>query len=124
MLNPGGLGGATPPSDTYETTFLANGQRNIFRQGPQRRADLSIVKLTPIGGRMKLRYTFDIFNLTNTTSFDVPGNNVTQNASYDNFPIEGTPALANASGQRLKPSFFPLARAKPESARDQNPGNA
>ncbi len=93
LLNPGDLGGAIPPNDLYETTFLAKGQKNIFRQGPQRRADLSIVKLTAVGDRIKVRYTFDIFNLTNTTSFDVPGNNVAQNASYDSFPIEGTPAL-------------------------------
>ena len=31
--------------------------------------------------------------LFRSTSFDVPGNNVAQNASYDSFPIEGTPAL-------------------------------
>ncbi|MGA2674192.1 MAG: carboxypeptidase-like regulatory domain-containing protein [Terracidiphilus sp.] len=92
LLNPGDLNGAIPANDPYETTFVSHGQRNIFRQAPQKRADMSLVKLTPIGERYKLRYTFDVFNLTNTTSFDVTGENVSQNADYNNFPIEGTPA--------------------------------
>ena len=36
--------------------------------------------------RISLRYTFDIFNLTNTASFDVPKDNVSQNESYNGFP--------------------------------------
>jgi hypothetical protein len=92
LLNPGDLNGAVPANDPYETTFVSHGQRNIFRQAPQKRADMSLVKLTSIGDRYKLRYTFDVFNLTNTTSFDVTGENVSQNANYNNFPIQGTPA--------------------------------
>jgi hypothetical protein len=71
LLNPGDLGGAIPSTDPYETTFVSHGERNIFRQTPQRRADASLVKVTPIGDRTKLRYSLDVFNLTNTTSFDV-----------------------------------------------------
>ena len=93
LLNPGDLDGAVPANDPYETTFVSHGQRNIFRQAPQKRADMSLVKLTSIGDRYKLRYTFDVFNLTNTTSFDVTGENVSQNADYNNFPISGTPAM-------------------------------
>ena len=96
LLNPGDLNGAIPPGDIYETTFLDHGQRNIFRQASQRRADVSMVKLTPVGETMKLRFTFDIFNLTNTASFDIPGNNVSQNAFYDSYPVVGTPALPTA----------------------------
>jgi len=96
LLYPGDLNGAIPPGDIYETTFLDHGERNIFRQSPQRRADVSIVKLTPVGEKMNLRYTFDVFNLTNTTSFDIPGNNVTQNADYNSYPVAGTPALPTA----------------------------
>ena len=92
LLNPGDLNGAVPATDPYETTFVSHGQRNIFRQAPQKRADISLVKLTSFGERAKLRYTLDVFNLTNTTSFDVTGENVSQNANYNNFPIEGTPA--------------------------------
>jgi hypothetical protein len=93
LLNPGDLNGAIPLNDPYETTFVSHGQRNIFRQAAQRRADMSLVKLTPIGEHTKLRYTLDVFNLTNTTSFDVTGENVSQNADYNNFPVLGTPAL-------------------------------
>ena len=86
LLNPGDLNGAIPSNDPYETTFVSHGQRNIFRQAPQKRADISLVKLTSFGDRSKLRYTLDVFNLTNTTSFDVTGENVSQNADYNNFP--------------------------------------
>jgi hypothetical protein len=40
-----------------------------------------------------LKYTFDVYNLTNTTSLDIPGNEVSQNAGYDNAPATGTPVL-------------------------------
>jgi hypothetical protein len=86
LLNPGDLNGAVPANDPYETTFVSHGQRNIFRQAPQKRADISLVKLTSFGERAKLRYTLDVFNLTNTTSFDVTGENLTQNANYNNYP--------------------------------------
>ncbi len=91
LLSPGDLNGAIPAGDLYETNFVSQGERNIFRQAPQRRADISLIKLTPIGERTKLRYTFEVFNLTNTTSFDVTGNSTYQNKFYDNYPVAGTP---------------------------------
>lgn len=36
--------------------------------------------------RYRLKYTFDVYNLSNSTSLDVPGNEVTQNAGYNPFP--------------------------------------
>jgi len=90
LLNPGDLNGAIPAGDLYETNFVSSGQRNIFRQAPQRRADISLVKLTSIREHTLLRYTFDVFNVTNTTSFDVPENSAYQNKFYNNFPVEGT----------------------------------
>ena len=45
LLPAGGLGGAIPASDPYETGFTT-GQRNIFRQAFQKRADASLVKDT------------------------------------------------------------------------------
>jgi hypothetical protein len=84
ILPAGGLNGAIPPDDPYETGFT-NGQRNIFRQAFQKRADASLVKQTKITERYNLKYTFDVYNLTNTTSFDVPGNEVSQNANYNSF---------------------------------------
>jgi hypothetical protein len=109
LLNPGDLNGAIPANDPYETTFISHGQRNIFRQAPQKRADISVVKVTPFGERYKLRYTLDVFNLTNTTSFDVTGDNVTQNMNYNNYPTAGTtvsPTGCNASGQQSNSSFY------------------
>ena len=85
LLPAGGLGGAIPTSDPYETGFTT-GQRNIFRQAFQKRADASLVKVLPLHEGYTLKYTFDVYNLTNTTSFDIPGAEVSQNAGYNAFP--------------------------------------
>jgi hypothetical protein len=95
VLPAGGLSGAVPTSDPYETSFTT-GQRNIFRQAFQRRADASLMKSTKFTERYSLNYTFDVYNLTNTSSFDVPGNEVSQNENYNGFPIAGTPVLPTA----------------------------
>jgi hypothetical protein len=101
LLPAGGLNGAIPPNDPFETGFTT-GQRNIFRQSFQKRADASLVKVTTFDKeKYSLKYTFDVYNLTNTTSFDIPGNEVSQNAGYDAFPATGTPVLpgtCNAAG--------------------------
>lgn len=83
-------------ADPYETGFTS-GQRNIFRQSAQKRADISAIKVTTFGERYSLKYTFDVFNLTNTTSFDVPQDNLTQNQNYNQFPTVGTPVLPTNS---------------------------
>ena len=101
LIAAGGLGGAIPTTDPYETNFTT-GQRNIFRQAFQKRADASLVKLTQFTERYSLKYTFDVYNLTNTSSFDVPGNEVSQNQYYNGFPAgpQGTYPLGVApSGQ-------------------------
>jgi hypothetical protein len=95
LLQAGGLSGAVPTSDPYETDFTT-GQRNIFRQAFQKRADASIMKMTKFTERYSLKYTFDVYNLTNTSSFDVPGNEVSQNENYNGFPASGTPVLPTA----------------------------
>jgi Carboxypeptidase regulatory-like domain/TonB dependent receptor len=92
LLNPGDLGGGIPSNDPYETNFVSNGQRNIFRQPWQKRADISIVKDTKLSERFRLKYTFEVFNLTNTASFDIPVDNVSQNPSFSDFPYQGQPA--------------------------------
>jgi Carboxypeptidase regulatory-like domain len=89
LLQPGDLGGAIPAGDLYETNFTS-GQRNIFRQAWQRRLDLSIVKNTQIDERVSLKYSLDIFNVTNTASFDIPIDDVSQNQFYDQYPVVGT----------------------------------
>ncbi|MGA8043587.1 MAG: TonB-dependent receptor, partial [Terracidiphilus sp.] len=65
------LSSGTEPSDIYQTSFNV-GQRNIFRQGPQKRLDLSVRKGFRITERIRAQYEFNIFNLTNTTSMDIP----------------------------------------------------
>jgi hypothetical protein len=61
------------PQDIYETDF-APGQRNLFRQAEQKRLDISFRKSFRPTEKMSLQYAFNIFNLTNTTSLDVPQN--------------------------------------------------
>jgi hypothetical protein len=92
LLSPGALGGAIPSNDPYETNFIASGERNIFRQTWQRRADLSIGKSTQITERVLLKYKMDIFNLTNTASFDIPIDDISQNINFNGFPVVGQPS--------------------------------
>jgi hypothetical protein len=61
------------PQDIYETDF-APGQRNLFRQAFQKRADVSVRKQFRPSEKLTLEYRFNVFNLTNTTSLDVPQN--------------------------------------------------
>jgi hypothetical protein len=75
-----------PLGDPFESNFTS-GQRNIFRQGWQRRADASLSKDFPIHEQFNLHYTFDVYNLTNTASFDIPQNNVNQNQLFNNVPV-------------------------------------
>jgi Carboxypeptidase regulatory-like domain len=98
ILNPGDLNGAIPPGDSYETNFIPNGgQRNIFRQSWQKRADISLVKITQLTERVSLKYTFDVFNLTNHPSFDIPIDNIDQNLTFSQTPTTGQPAVPSAS---------------------------
>jgi hypothetical protein len=92
LLAPGALDGAIPTNDPYETSFTT-GQRNIFRQSWQKRMDVSFVKLTKLNERFQLKYSFDVFNVFNTPSFDVPIDDVTQNRYYNGFPVAGTTPL-------------------------------
>jgi hypothetical protein len=92
LLQPGDLGGAIPAGDFYETNFTS-GQRNIFRQSWQKVANVTFVKLTPLTERYSLEYKFEIFNVTNTASFDIPIDDVSQNQFYNQFPVAGTTPL-------------------------------
>jgi hypothetical protein len=97
LLAEGALNGAIPAGDTFETGFTS-GQRNIFRQSWQKRTDLSFVKDTKLTERLSAKFTVDIFNLTNTPSFDIPIDDVTQNQYYDGFPAKGTTPLPTGCG--------------------------
>ena len=92
LLQPNDLNGAIPFNDPYETNFISHGQRNIFRQSWQRRADISIGKLTQLTERFALKYSMDIFNLSNTASFDIPIDDISQNIGFNDFPAAGTAA--------------------------------
>jgi hypothetical protein len=105
LLQPGDLGGAIAPGDLYETNF-ASGQRNIFRQAWQRRADFSVVKELKLTERISLKYRMDIFNLTNTASFDIPIDNVSQNQYYNDFPVGGTPARPTTCSNSTNSGFY------------------
>jgi hypothetical protein len=62
----------TDPQDIYETDFAPTNQRNIFRQAFQKRLDLSFRKTFKVSDRISVQYAFNVFNVTNTTSLDVP----------------------------------------------------
>ena len=98
ILQPGDLNGAIPAGDSFETNFIPNGgQRNIFRQSWQKRADISIVKVTALTERVSLKYSVDVFNLTNHPSFDIPIDNIDQNLTFNPTPTTGQPAVPSAA---------------------------
>lgn len=125
-------GGVANVCDVYETTFGVGG-RNIFRQAFQKRADISLIKTTKFTEHISGRYTFDVYNLTNTTSFDIPGNSVgiglgtgnnTSNQTGLNFgqvaydptltsvPASGTtPACSNVTACNIATEYSPLTKA-------------
>jgi len=106
LLQPGALGGAIPNNDTFETNFTT-GQRNIFRQSWQRVVNVSLAKMTALTERLSLKYSFDVFNVTNTASFDVPIDDVSQNQFYDQFPIQGTtPLPTGCTTPNPTPAFY------------------
>ncbi|MGB8260387.1 MAG: carboxypeptidase regulatory-like domain-containing protein [Terracidiphilus sp.] len=74
-VQPGDLGvpisTGNDPQDIFETAFN-KGQRNIFRQAAQKRLDLSVRKNFKITEKIGVQYELNIFNVTNTTSLDVP----------------------------------------------------
>jgi hypothetical protein len=105
LLAPGALNGAIPTNDPYETNFIDHGQRNIFRQPWQIRPDMSVVKATQITERYSLKYRLEIFNLTNTTSFDIPINDVSQNINFNGFPWTTTPSPLPATIPPCNPNF-------------------
>ena len=113
LLNPGDLNGAIPANDPYETNFISSGQRNIFRQTWQRRADISLIKTMQITERSSLKFTFDVFNLTNTASFDIPIDDVSQNINFQGFPVVGqagatTPCNADYTALYVCPTLSGL----------------
>jgi hypothetical protein len=104
LLTPSATNGI-PTGDTFENSFTS-GQRNIFRQSWQKNADISLFKLTQITERFALKYTLDVFNMTNTPSFDIPVDNVTQNLAFSQFPIQNSCPSPSISTPGCTGSFF------------------
>ena len=77
------------PQDIYETDF-APPQRNIFRQAAQKQINLSLRKQFKFAERYSAQYEFNVFNLTNTASFDVPSNQgqIRQNSACSTTAIQ------------------------------------
>ena len=86
------------PSDIFENDFTP-GQRNIFRQGFQKDADASLQKQFRVTERFAARYTFDVYNLTNSFSPDVPNNSATVSASRLGAPTSPTARTTVGYGQ-------------------------
>jgi hypothetical protein len=76
----------TDPQDVYETDFAPSNQRNIFRQAMQKRLDISARKEFKFGDHYGLVYNFDVYNLFNETSLDVPQDQtqIRQNSACSN----------------------------------------
>lgn len=91
----------TDPQDIYETDF-APGQRNLFRQAPQKRLDLSFRKDFHVERRFTLQYQFNVFNVTNTTSLDVPQNQT---------EIRQTSACSNSAITAANANFYDCSQA-------------
>jgi hypothetical protein len=66
------MGNPGDPVDIYETDFAPENQRNIFRQALQKRLDVSFRKSFRLTERFGAQFALNIFNITNTTSLDVP----------------------------------------------------
>ena len=78
---PGLTAAGTTVADTFESGF-SNGYRNIFRAAFQKRADLAIYKETTIAEKYRLRLSMEVFNATNTPSFDAPNNSFSGDTNF------------------------------------------
>jgi hypothetical protein len=106
--------GSGPLCDVFETTFVP-GQRNIFRQSFQKRADMTLQKEIHLKERYNLRYQFQVFNITNTPSFDVPTNNIVLNPNYDEISyVNGGIEGEYGYGHQVQPG--PLSVTTPNGA--------
>ena len=75
---------ASDPVDIYETGAAVGNQRNIFRQALQKRLDISLRKSFTVKGRFGIQYSFNVYNVFNTTSEDVPNNHANiRQTNYD-----------------------------------------
>ncbi len=100
--------GGGPLCDVYETNFVP-GQRNIFRQSFQKRADITIQKTFQMRHRYNLNYQLQIFNITNTPSFDVPQNNIQLSQTYLELSLPSVSYYPYSQGTQVQPSPGPVS---------------
>lgn len=112
--------GGGPLCDVYETGFVP-GQRNIFRQNFQRRADITIQKAFLIHHRYNLNYQLQVFNITNTPSFDIPQNNIQLSSTYLEMALSNSATPQYSQGTQVQPHFS-SAVSVPNGT--NNPGTA
>ena len=105
--------------DTVESGF-SNGYRNIFRGSFQKRADLAFFKETRLREELRVRVAIEVFNVTNTPSFDTPGSNFSGSdfgnppaitplgagASTSVFADQGVGAVTNPIGSPRQVQFY------------------
>ncbi len=109
----------TTACDTVESSF-SNGYRNIFRGSFQKRADLAIFKETRFHENYRLRLAMEVFNVTNTPSFDTPGSNFSGSdfgnppnitplgpgSDTSSFASQGVGAVTNPIGSPRQIQFY------------------
>ena len=115
------------PQDIYETDFVP-GQRNIFRQAAQKRLDLSLRKNFEIRDKFNVQYEFNVFNVTNTTSLDIPQdqtqirqNFACSNSAYALYGGENNCTLQYVNYGQIVTSNTPVDQQSALSNLDQMP---
>jgi hypothetical protein len=106
-----------PPDDPSESGF-ASGYRNIFRSAFQKSANIAFIKMTKITEKTNLRLSAEFLNITNTPSFDAPGNSFTGAPNYgppfipigpgaapDTFSSQGVGIVTNPIGGARQVQF-------------------
>ena len=48
-----------------------------------------------------MKFSFEVFNVTNTPSFDIPIDNVSQNIQFNDFPLVGAPLYVSPTESGL-----------------------
>ena len=51
-------------------------------------------------------YSFDVFNVSNTASFDIPIDDISQNINFNGFPVVGTPGTLNPCNTSFSGSLY------------------
>lgn len=108
---------ASDPVDIYETDAAVGNQRNIFRQAMQKRLDLSLRKTFKVSERIGIQYAFNVYNVFNTTSEDVPNNHAA--IRQTNYDCSSTALAANGGNNNCENKYTYSQVATSNSPVDQ-----